>query len=75
MFFIVDICISLCLRAPRKIDSSIGLPSLNKVVTYLLTMVSNYKICYQNMTSGASGSDITPSIKLEWFTDFGNIMY
>ena len=26
-----------CLRAPRKIDSSIGLPSLNKVVTYLLT--------------------------------------
>ena len=37
MFFIVDICISLCLRAPRKIDSSIGLPSLNKVVTYLLT--------------------------------------
>ena len=36
MFFIVDICISLCLRAPGKIDSSIGLPSLNKVVTYLL---------------------------------------
>ena len=28
---------SLCLRAQRKIDSSIGLPSLNKVVTYLLT--------------------------------------
>ena len=28
--------LSLCLRAPRKIDSSIGLPSLNKVVTYLL---------------------------------------
>ena len=26
---------SSCLRAPRKIDSSIGLPSLNKVVTYL----------------------------------------
>ena len=26
---------STCLRAPRKIDSSIGLPSLNKVVTYL----------------------------------------
>ena len=37
MFFFVNICISLCLRAPRKIDSSIGLPSLNKVVTYLLT--------------------------------------
>ena len=31
---------SLCLRAPRKIDSSIGLPSLNKVVTYLLTLIS-----------------------------------
>ena len=28
---------SLYLRASRKIDSSIGLPSLNKVVTYLLT--------------------------------------
>ena len=28
---------SSCLRAPRKIDSSIGLPSLNKVFTYLLT--------------------------------------
>ena len=27
---------SSCLRAQRKIDSSIGLPSLNKVVTYLL---------------------------------------
>ena len=27
----------LYLRAPRKIDSSIGLPSLNKVVSYLLT--------------------------------------
>ena len=36
-FFIVDLCISLCLRAPKKIDSSVGLPSLNKVVTYLLT--------------------------------------
>ena len=40
VFFIVDICISLCLRAPRKIDSSIGLPSLNKVVTYLLMVVN-----------------------------------
>ena len=28
---------SSCLRALRKIDSSIGLPSLNKFVTYLLT--------------------------------------
>ena len=37
VFFNVNICISLCLRAPRKTDSSIGLPSLNKVVTYLLT--------------------------------------
>ena len=34
---LLDICIFSCLRAPRKIDSSIGLPSLNKVVTYLLT--------------------------------------
>ena len=33
---LLDICIFSCLRAPRKIDSSIGLPSLNKVVTYLL---------------------------------------
>ena len=29
--------ISFCLRVPRKIDSSIGLHSLNKVVTYSLT--------------------------------------
>ena len=41
VFFIVGFMyFSSCLRAPRKIDSSIGLPSLNKVVTllnYLLT--------------------------------------
>ena len=33
--FLLIYVFSLCLRAPRKIDSSIGLPSLNKVVTYL----------------------------------------
>ena len=33
----------LCLRAPRKIDSSIGLPSLNKVVTCLLTLIGAKK--------------------------------
>ena len=35
---------SLCLRAPRKIDSSFGLPSLNKVVTCLLTYFS-FSLC------------------------------
>ena len=35
---------SLCLRALRKIDSSIGLPLLNKVVTYLLTYLLTYYV-------------------------------
>ena len=39
LYFLIYV-FSLCLRAPRKIDSSIGLPSLNKVVTYLLTCES-----------------------------------
>ena len=38
---------STCLRAPRKIDSSIGLPSLNKVVTYLLTY-EFLRLCYKH---------------------------
>ena len=37
---------SLCLRAPWKIDSSIGLPSLNKVLTYLLTYLLIYCVYY-----------------------------
>ena len=38
MFFIVGyMYFPHVLMAPRKIDSSIGLPSLNKVATYLLT--------------------------------------
>ena len=36
--------LSLCLRAPRKIDSSIGLPSLNKV--YLGWVFVNFEGLY-----------------------------
>ena len=40
---LIYVC-SLCLRAPRKIGSSIGLPSLNKVVTYLLNLVFDARV-------------------------------
>ena len=40
---------SLCLRAPRKIGSSIGLPSLNKVVTYLLTYEVKLYVAYMRV--------------------------
>ena len=39
LLFRVIYVFSLCLRTRRKIDSLIGLPSLNKVVTYLLTYI------------------------------------
>ena len=55
---------SSCLRAPRKIDSSIGLPSLNKVVTYLLAYLSRVErfidICL--IISLTKGAQIIPNV-------------
>ena len=44
VLFLLVYVFFLCLRAPRKIDSSIGLPSLNKVVTYLLTYLLTFNL-------------------------------